>query len=105
MFQETTLALSAGGYTKQIALQGKRRVAVKITAGNGDAAGNFHIVTRASPNAGWDRHATHTVAKSAGVALSKRFEYADVTGHELAVEWDRSSGGTDQTASIYVSAH
>lgn len=102
MIQETTLALDASRYTTAQSLQGRRRVAAKVYIATGDAEGVFYLVTRVTPSAGWDRHPVHFAPKTAGNSLTWRVDWPENCGHEIAIEWAKSTGGADQTANVFL---
>lgn len=101
---EPTLSLAANGFSNPYNVEGTTRCRVTIyVSAVGDAAGDFYIVTRATPNAPWERHASHTVARTATTELTKHFTYTDRCGAEIAIEWVKSAGATG-TALLYLQA-
>lgn len=99
--QNTTLDLSASGYTTALKTDGYTRAMLKVTVADlTDAAGTFYVVYRPHSGVNWSQHQILQQAKSAGNGLDLTMDWDDMVGGEVAVQWDRSSGGTAQTANV-----
>jgi len=102
---KTTLLLSANGDTSSVLVptDGYRRARIKVEVDDlTDAAGTFYVLGRATPSDAWERHPDLFQAKTAGNGLRATFDWHALCGGYVAVEYARSSGGTAQTANIYM---
>jgi len=101
---KTMLSLAASGQTAvAYPTDGYRRVKIKIEVEDlTDAAGTFYVVSRATEDDQWERHSDLYQAKTAGNGLRATFDWYELCGGDIGVEWVRTAGGASQSASIYI---
>lgn len=98
-----SLSLAASGYSAYHELDGYDRAKVVVEVADlTDAAGTFYVVSKATGADQPRRHPTLFQAKTTGNGLRVTFDWFDLVGGLIAVEWARTGGGTAQIANVYM---
>jgi hypothetical protein len=101
--ESVSLAAAGSTYSTAHATDGYKRAKVVVQVADlTDAAGTFYVVSKATGDDDWARHPVLQQPKVAGNGLKAVFDWFDLTGGQLAVEWARSAGGAAQTATVYM---
>jgi hypothetical protein len=105
MNAKPTLSLAASGYTGAYRTQRLGALSISIEVDDAtDAVGIFYGVSRAHRDAEWKRHPDLVAQKTAGNGLEARFDWPGYSGYEVAVEYEKTSGGTGQAATVHFNA-